>query len=1146
MPILPHESELDSDDFAALSGARANAGYKVIAHRRDPDFEVVIDSTSESWLWSSTLYDGEVVHCPSLGSPPQHYNTNTQEWPYWDAFYTGYDYSEFGYFDFNVNSVLVVDGDNLYQIAVSDLYQEGGARTEKYIRSTFWNGTTWSTWTSEWNLATPLDIKWIGAAHHDRVHAIVDSGNDRNELVCIYSDGTVIRQDLHWPFPVESISVAALGDKDVIAITSMLPAVIRTRTINTSIVKEAIPTGGISVFIFNGKEYSDHIEVERVHEWQPWRYRKGVKITEINGTLHIVCSSADGTKLNQFKGYRHYTSKDAVNWSRGAFLPFPYNTPNTGGVSLLHDGEYVYVSSGYGIYKSPSTWDFGYSHPDMQVDITPHILRYTAQQSGIYQVGLELNDQNGLWNNTLLDGNHQVILQHFDGYHPTPETPLLLQQVAVTEVDSFVRRQSTTEDQYTEVLSLTARDRLGWLLDRTQSEEFQFRDPQVIGDDDYHDDTDTGYGGMAHTATWEGSWRTIADTLEVHSNNKEALAASTHKIDLWNFQSEVRFHLAENSGTEYAGFIFHGQDHKNHFRCYYDQGTDRIRVERRANDIDTTMATSPSTLGWASSPTTWRWLRLAAYYGLLYVYLSDDGITWNEHMTVVLPGQAALPSTEGGALPDYIPQQGFLGLMGQGYAPEFTWEFEFLISEITWLWEFPPDFSLPMPENYFDDEMEDPSIERVYGGRLYMQFNDKHYRSLNANNPGTGGIVWTEIDGPIPNDYVAGAHVAIQNNAVGVRWLVSGRDVYYCNVWVDTEYHYFTTITLDTEDDEILTMAEAMNYKRSRYSLHGGMIVEQGEAGLRFAISYGAVIICSDDNGDTWYASRVDNNLFQSPMQPFHYSSSGSDHPFRAGCALATGYNFSAQHRLWAFFIGERRYWTGGTGAQFGIHSYLFYSDDWGRTWQLKKDISYSSYAGSNLFISNATPRLFVPRRKAGGYRNEPVMGEEEIWIIAPHLYSIDPVGMAGGLHKSTDSGATFSQIEMPNEYCQWPHFASIAFSQLDSDNLMLTVVEAHPTDGSWERAWASNNGGQTWSPRYTFSYYWNSEGIIICHPHQHLVAMRLHKSSPGPGTWARMQFKRTAAGAFSNFNGPPGANVGSDGAPVFRWVDIGHPDELV
>lgn len=661
MPITQSESGLTEQDYSELEAARLDGTYQLIAHQYDLDFSLLAEGSGnasgsfDAALWNDTLYR-------LVGTILEYYDGNSWEEVSGFSAVSGAQAT---------GGILVAEDDAL------TVFQVSGTGANQTVYRTTYDGS-WDSW-SQLN-ATEFEIVATAAGRSDRCHIAVASGSDRYELIAI-DNGALVRQDLHWPFPVESMSAAALGDRDVICMTTMMPGMIQTRVVNMTVVKKVIPAGGVVAFTFQNSSYSDHLEVDIVDEWQPWRYRRHVKLSQIDDTLYALAYASDGTRLQQVYGYRLYSTKDGIHWSRGEFISLASPTPY--GAKLLRDDSgTAYVLQAVKGYSAPSTLMVGLSAASMQLDITDHVLSASANFAGMLQLGLELSGQ---WDGTILDGTHTVALVLKEGYGEH------LVQTAILEVDSYNQIKALQDNSYTDVLRLTARDRLSWMVDKSQSEQFQYRDPQAVGADDYTDNTQSGYGGLAHTATWEGSWRTAANELILWSNNAEAQAASTHKIDLWNFDVQVSFNLSQVANDEFAGFLFRALDHKNEWRCYYDQATDKIKVDHRVDDTDTNVAISSSTLGWSAAPETTRHLRLRAYYGLVWVYISTDGITWGSpHLTVTFPGQPALPPTSAGPFPTYTQQAGYVGLIGRGYNPTETWDYDFtfqLVTQIIWLWE---------------------------------------------------------------------------------------------------------------------------------------------------------------------------------------------------------------------------------------------------------------------------------------------------------------------------------------------------------------------------------------------------------------------------------------------------------------------------
>lgn len=1018
MPITEADSGLSSSDYTLLAASRLHAAYQVLAYQWDLDLSVTGSVSGTTGVnFDAAVLDDQVIRL--INNTPQVWQTSS--WALLGSLSAAPSQ------DNTIAGSLVVDGVNAYVFVVS-----GSGSAQTVYRAT-WNGSSWSS-PAQQN-ATTFDIVAMAATGPNRCHIVVSSGSDRYELLCI-DNGVLKRQSLYWPFPVESLSVTALdATTDVVALTTMLPGATKIRTLGTTINKEIVPSGGVVVFRYTDGAYSDHIEVERVDEWQPWRYRKYVRASTIDGTVYLTVYTSDGTKLGSFRDYRLYSSKDGRFWSRGELLGFDVATP--GGLKLLSVGDQVWGVQYNRQWASPRTLRYGVPHSSLVLDLTSRVLRPSLQFSGLLQGAFELDNTNDYWADTFLNGEHTVALVFKEGYHPAIGEPRILVQTALLEVDSFEVQTGVQDGQYRSVLVLTARDHLAWMSDKTQSEQFLSRNPQIVGSDDYVDDTTTGYGGLAHTATWQGSFRTDAGKLVLWSNNEEAQAASTFDIDAWNFDISVGFHLSQVTNDEYAGFLFHAQDYDHLFRVFYDQDEDQVRSKWRVDGIETSLSligggeAQSSVLSWAASPATVRWLRLRAYYGLLFVYSSTDGISWDTLLfTAVLPGQPALPVTEAGSFPDYVPQNGFVGLVGQGYNPDETWDVGTMVfNEISWLWEF----VVIEDVSPFGDLPGSIPTESVNGGMAAWVS-----ASLSANagiwsvadtEPATPA--WTRKLAPFGSstvqrilqraggDYGVSSHLIYGSSPLKVQHIEDAiADTGKFNFADDTNAQWLAQWPGVGLPNDKMVVAFSRKYPDWQVHLAANALVFTDDQGTTYSIETGPatdwfdLFVAGGDPEDGM--AEWSSNLGSAGTAP------GGD-PYRVwGSLVAIGPgNTSLDDETLYYLVGIRYDSTPGSGGGWVYFQRLYRSADYGATWTLMRsdlaDMGLAFYGKNDQTNTFNFFSMKVPPYKPYGYPNYRSTGQhvylfdvETSDFQTPHFWHSDD----GGLNW-TELGS--SQIVAPN-----------------------------------------------------------------------------------------------------------------------------------
>nr|NIV39021.1 hypothetical protein [Anaerolineae bacterium] len=233
-------------------------------------------------------------------------------------------------------------------------------------------------------------------------------------------------------------------------------------------------------------------------------------------------------------------------------------------------------------------------------------------------------------------------------------------KIQVSIEDALMRAEERTLPR--RGFSLTTQDRLG-RLNRVVSDYAAEWPGHSAGRDPYDDPSGTGYGGLRHTAPYEGSWKAESGQCYLLSSNQEGLAVSTLVSDALNGSAQTAFMLAHTSKGEYAGVTFHVHDKDNLCFAAYYVDDDVIRLKSREGSTDTTLATS-GTMSWTID--TWYYLKVMVFYSMAYVYTSTDGVTWTL-VTWDTGGGELTGMADEAAAPGTVPS-GKFGLIGYGYS----------------------------------------------------------------------------------------------------------------------------------------------------------------------------------------------------------------------------------------------------------------------------------------------------------------------------------------------------------------------------------------------------------------------------------------------------------------------------------------------
>ncbi len=665
MPITQSESGLSASDYSFLESAETGSVYQVIAHRWNLDFD---DFSASPNVTDNAGGDFNVALVESIffrlsGTLLEKFSPATggdEDWTEVSVF------TPASGFIGSTPHGMAVDDATLHIFAPTT---NGVERT-----STDDGGDTWTAWET---IVASANVVAVAAASHERVHYVYqDTDKNIYNLRCAEFNGStwdVFQSDIWWTFPITSLDVVTLNGEDILVAASNIPGTTTVRYVNNKIEKYIFSSGGVVAFKYKYQSWSDHIEVEIVDDVRSWRYRDSVKASVMGDKMFLTAYSSDGTQEHPFTMYRTYTTKDGLWWSRGEGMPIE----NTGedGIKLLRLGDYVYAFERQKVYRSYSTLQTGYSPTALQEDITHSIHQYEVNQEGMFSASL-LVDNAGEWldSHPFLDGGSTVALVHKFGYRdPANSWQPVMIDVAITEVDSI----EGGEDIPKNTKRIVARDHLAWMADKSKSEQAHYWESQLLGGDNYADNSGTNYGGLKHTATQTGSFQTSGSKLVLASNNKEGLAFSTFSTYLWNGATQIGFNLQEANKAEQGGIVFRAIDKDNLWMFRYDQTSDKLKLIERSQGSDSEKAAT-GTLSWKSSPATVRYLRVEFRYARIRCYSSADGKTWTLQIEHLMEGAA-----NGVVGPDLKPltvakkERGFVGVIGKGYAkPEQVWSSE--------------------------------------------------------------------------------------------------------------------------------------------------------------------------------------------------------------------------------------------------------------------------------------------------------------------------------------------------------------------------------------------------------------------------------------------------------------------------------------
>lgn len=247
----------------------------------------------------------------------------------------------------------------------------------------------------------------------------------------------------------------------------------------------------------------------------------------------------------------------------------------------------------------------------------------------------------------------------------------VLVQIGRTHLDSIEMDKQLPEN----TVRITSRDHLAYMTDLIASEQAHYWKSQIVGMDNYADVIGGNYGGLSHTATQTGAFRTRSRYLEVDVDAEEAVAFSTFSSDIWNGVIQIGFLLTSGGTGQYAGVVFRAYDSSNMWYAVYEQATNKIYLYLRRNGTSVVMAQSATTMGWSGNLTITRYVRVEFQYGKIYVYSSSDssaiaadgGHVWDQQIDYTMDCSWRPASSASTLKIETVPlERGYIGVIGKG------------------------------------------------------------------------------------------------------------------------------------------------------------------------------------------------------------------------------------------------------------------------------------------------------------------------------------------------------------------------------------------------------------------------------------------------------------------------------------------------
>lgn len=532
-------------------------------------------------------------------------------------------------------------------------------------------GMIWGNWT----VVSNGDFELVAAVDYSRCFATLKMPSNQRQLKYFTPQNTSGNTHVIFVTAPRSIAAAPLSDNTSVCVVSVdTPGMTSVEIAGNQAQRKLYRAGGILSFVGQpAGGVSDHYTVDINERYGGGEYRENVRLARVNNRLYLTATASDrSSDTFAFRTYRVYTSVDGKFWSAGRALPnlnASYDKP----MKLLRTQRKPLAVFANSIYESQPCWFMGNSQPE--VDLTDRVLRYQANYGDMRQVAIEVSNHDELLP-TLLGDYTVWVVRELWGMDGVGEI-----QVGLSEIDSVEYSAGLDEKGgYARIGKIVGRDYTMLMTDDVTAEEPVYWNSQLLGGDNFYDNTQTGHGGLAHLAPQNGAFLTRDQTLILRNNNEWCIGFSTFKSDIWNGGIEVGFRMTHHLPTERAGVVFRAVDKDNYWAAVYFKDSDRIALMYVRNGNQSIEAQG-GLLGWASVIVgQWRYIQVEFFYATVIVRVSNDGFIWSDYLTYHVKG-APFQAHPSALLAERPLERGFCGVIGYGFSNFDDWE--------------PPDFSLP-------------------------------------------------------------------------------------------------------------------------------------------------------------------------------------------------------------------------------------------------------------------------------------------------------------------------------------------------------------------------------------------------------------------------------------------------------------------
>lgn len=504
-------------------------------------------------------------------------------------------------------------------------------------------GTSWSagTATSTVNLPTDGTAEWIayGGGALPIVYAVIKQSAGARKIEAIDAT-TSYDLGMYWPsqifgFDCEHIiqpqdNAVSNGNTDlrhILTLAVRTPSIYTFKTVGGLPQKVIQATGGLVSFIIRPPNsgrlpaisyyYPIHVSDNYAVQNRTTCHltpSSSIYGSDSHDTLFCVAYGQNGDANSADPSYSYpviayYSSRDGKHWSQDALVEISDvsgTLPNiVNGAQIVSYSANLYLLTCEGMIASPGCLEWNNPDSNETMDITERIASYNSSFYETRQTTIEVVNRDGVLNNSILmSGISCAMITKFGGHVASGEYKF---QVAIEDIDSIQPSRTLPR----EMIEISARDRMAWINDRSQSADAIQWDNQIIGRDNFINIGGVANSGLAHTATVKGTFATENNVLKAINNFNESIAFNTFKAAVRDGHCAAVFSLPNPTGPNpsatstdsptYGGVVFRAIDKDNLWMVRYNYWTNKIEVVERRAGTDSILASITPSSGFSTN-----------------------------------------------------------------------------------------------------------------------------------------------------------------------------------------------------------------------------------------------------------------------------------------------------------------------------------------------------------------------------------------------------------------------------------------------------------------------------------------------------------------------------------------------------------------